>query len=219
LRGAPSGGGDDRLPGAARVLCPVDRQGPALRRGVAVAAARDRGAAARFRRQRPALRPGGGGAAPHARDAVRRAAGAGTHPGRGTARAAVRLVRGGRRCGGGPTVSSDVELTRVSKWFGAQLAVDDVSCAVASGSFFSLLGPSGCGKSTTLRMISGLEWPDAGTLRIAGQDMRTVPANRRPTNMVFQRWALFPHMTVFDNVAFGLTVDKVARDEIKRRVA
>jgi spermidine/putrescine transport system ATP-binding protein len=115
-------------------------------------------------------------------------------------------------------LSSDVELTHVSKWFGAHVAVDDVSCAVASGSFFSLLGPSGCGKSTTLRMISGLEWPDAGALRIAGQDMRTVPANRRPTNMVFQRWALFPHMTVFDNVAFGLTVDRVAKSEIKRRV-
>jgi spermidine/putrescine transport system ATP-binding protein len=115
-------------------------------------------------------------------------------------------------------LSSDVELTNVSKWFGGHLAVDDVSCAVASGSFFSLLGPSGCGKSTTLRMISGLEWPDSGTLRIAGQDMRSVPANRRPTNMVFQRWALFPHMTVFDNVAFGLTVDRVPAAEIKRRV-
>ncbi len=115
-------------------------------------------------------------------------------------------------------MSSDVELAHVSKWFGSHVAVDDVSCAVASGSFFSLLGPSGCGKSTTLRMISGLEWPDAGHVRIAGQDMRSVPANRRPTNMVFQRWALFPHMTVFDNVAFGLTVDRVPRPEIKRRV-
>jgi spermidine/putrescine transport system ATP-binding protein len=115
-------------------------------------------------------------------------------------------------------VSSDVELLRVSKRFGEHVAVDDVSCTVASGGFFSLLGPSGCGKSTTLRMISGLEWPDTGEIRIAGQDTRNVPANRRPTNMVFQRWALFPHMTVYDNVAFGLTVERVAKPEIKRRV-
>jgi spermidine/putrescine transport system ATP-binding protein len=69
-----------------------------------------------------------------------------------------------------------------------------------------------------LRMISGLEWPDIGEIHIAGQDTRNVPANRRPTNMVFQRWALFPHMTVFDNVAFGLTVERVAKPEIRRRV-
>ena len=115
-------------------------------------------------------------------------------------------------------MSSDVELSRVSKHFGEHVAVDDVSFTVGSGSFFSLLGPSGCGKSTTLRMISGLEWPDTGEIKIAGQDTRNVPANRRPTNMVFQRWALFPHMTVYDNVAFGLTVERVTKPEIKRRV-
>jgi spermidine/putrescine transport system ATP-binding protein len=112
----------------------------------------------------------------------------------------------------------DVELIGVSRRFGAHVAVDDISFAVSPGSFFSLLGPSGCGKSTTLRMISGLELPDSGTLRIAGQDMRGVPANRRPTNMVFQRWALFPHMTVFDNVAFGLVVDRVPKPELRTRV-
>jgi spermidine/putrescine transport system ATP-binding protein len=85
----------------------------------------------------------------------------------------------------------DVELSGVSRRFREHLAVDNVSFEVPAGSFFSLLGPSGCGKSTTLRMISGLEEPDTGILRIAGQDMRGVPANRRPTNMVFQRWALF----------------------------
>jgi spermidine/putrescine transport system ATP-binding protein len=90
---------------------------------------------------------------------------------------------------------------------------------VPEGSFFSLLGPSGCGKTTTLRMTSGFEWPDAGTIRIAGQDMRNVAAYSRPTNMVFQRWALFPHMTVAQNVAFGLEVDRRPRDEIRKRVA
>jgi len=113
----------------------------------------------------------------------------------------------------------DVELIGVSRRFGPHLAVDDVSFAVARGSFFSLLGPSGCGKSTTLRMISGFDEPDAGALRIAGQDMRGVPPERRPTNMVFQRWALFPHMTVQENVAFGLEVERLPRPEIRRRVA
>jgi spermidine/putrescine transport system ATP-binding protein len=113
---------------------------------------------------------------------------------------------------------SDVEFTNVSKLFGTYLAVDDISFAVPQGSFFSLLGPSGCGKTTTLRMTSGFEWPDAGEIRIADQDMRNVAAYSRPTNMVFQRWALFPHMTVSQNVAFGLEVDRRPRDEIRRRV-
>lgn len=112
----------------------------------------------------------------------------------------------------------DVELIRVSRIFGNHVAVDAVSFAVPSGSFFSLLGPSGCGKSTTLRMISGFEHPDRGELRIASRDMRGVPPERRPTNMVFQRWALFPHLSVHDNVAFGLEVDRVPRSEIRRRV-
>ena len=112
----------------------------------------------------------------------------------------------------------DVELSGISRRFREHLAVDNISFAVPAGSFFSLLGPSGCGKSTTLRMISGLEEPDTGILRIAGQDMRGVPANRRPTNMVFQRWALFPHMTVYDNVAFGLVVDRVPKPQLRTRV-
>ena len=114
---------------------------------------------------------------------------------------------------------SDVEFTNVSKVFGTFLAVDDISFSVPKGSFFSLLGPSGCGKTTTLRMTSGFEWPDAGTVRIAGQDMHNVAAYSRPTNMVFQRWALFPHMTVAQNVAFGLEVDRRPREEIRKRVA
>lgn len=113
---------------------------------------------------------------------------------------------------------SDVEFTNVSKIFGNYLAVDDISFSVPRGSFFSLLGPSGCGKTTTLRMSSGFEWPDAGKIAIAGRDMHNVAAYSRPTNMVFQRWALFPHMTVAQNVAFGLEVDRRPRDEIRKRV-
>jgi spermidine/putrescine transport system ATP-binding protein len=113
---------------------------------------------------------------------------------------------------------SDIEFNKVSKVFGAYLAVDDISFSVPKGSFFSLLGPSGCGKTTTLRMTSGFEWPDAGEIRIAGADMHNVAAYSRPTNMVFQRWALFPHMTVAQNVAFGLEVDGRPRDEIRKRV-
>jgi spermidine/putrescine transport system ATP-binding protein len=115
-------------------------------------------------------------------------------------------------------VEPDVEFVNVSKTFNKFVAVDSISFTVPRGSFFSLLGPSGCGKSTTLRMTSGFEQPDTGELRIAGQDMVGVPAYRRPTNMVFQRWALFPHMTVAENVAFGLEVERVPRREIEQRV-
>lgn len=116
-------------------------------------------------------------------------------------------------------MTSDVEFRDVSKVFGSFLAVDNISFSVPQGSFFSLLGPSGCGKTTTLRMASGFEWPDRGDVVIDGQNMHNVPAYARPTNMVFQRWALFPHMTVSQNVAFGLEVDRRPRDEITRRVA
>lgn len=115
-------------------------------------------------------------------------------------------------------MSADVELVNVTKYFGDFKAVDNITLSVESGSFFSLLGPSGCGKSTTLRMTSGFERPDAGELRIGGQDMSSTPPFRRPTNMVFQRWALFPHMSVYENVAFGLKVEKLKRQEIRRRV-
>jgi len=113
----------------------------------------------------------------------------------------------------------DVELTGVSKSFGTFVAVREVSFGVPRGSFFSMLGPSGCGKSTTLRMIAGLEHPDSGSLLIAGQDMAGVEPYRRPTNMVFQRWALFPHMTAAENVAFGLEAERRPRAEIRTRVA
>ncbi|CAL9451855.1 Spermidine_putrescine import ATP-binding protein PotA [Nocardiopsis dassonvillei] len=97
-------------------------------------------------------------------------------------------------------------------------AVDGVDLAIEQGEFFSLLGPSGCGKTTTMRMIAGFEEPTRGVVRLNGNDVTGVPANRRDINMVFQSYALFPHMNVADNVAFGLRRKGVAKDEIRRRV-
>ncbi|GIH74967.1 ABC transporter ATP-binding protein [Planobispora longispora] len=97
-------------------------------------------------------------------------------------------------------------------------AVKGVTLSIAEGEFFSLLGPSGCGKTTTMRMIAGFEDPSRGTVRLHGQDVTNVPPNRRDVNMVFQSYALFPHMNVWDNVAFGLRRKKTSEAEIKRRV-
>jgi len=106
----------------------------------------------------------------------------------------------------------------VAKHYGAFRAVDDLSFSVARGSFFSILGPSGCGKTTLLRMIAGFVEPDAGDIHIGGKAMRGVPPNQRPVNMVFQHLALFPMMSVGDNVGYGLARRGVAKNEIKRRV-
>ncbi len=111
-----------------------------------------------------------------------------------------------------------VELKRVSKHFGPVVAVDTISLSIGDGEFFSLLGPSGCGKTTTLRLIAGFELPTEGEVYIGGQLQGETPAYRRPVNTVFQNYALFPHMTVFQNVAFGLEMKKVAKDEIRQRV-
>src|SRR5438477_3914084 len=111
-----------------------------------------------------------------------------------------------------------IGLVGVSKRFGSHAAVDDVSLEIAEGEFFSLLGPSGCGKTTTLRMVAGFELPDAGRIVLKGNDVTEVPANRRPVNMVFQQYALFPHMSFYDNVAFGLKVKRVPRAEHGERV-
>ncbi|HEX6988903.1 MAG TPA: ABC transporter ATP-binding protein [Bacillota bacterium] len=118
---------------------------------------------------------------------------------------------------GGKT-HADVTVHDVVKAFGDVVAVNHVSFEVQQGEFFSLLGPSGCGKTTTLRMIAGFEQPDQGRIEIGGVDVTGVPAYRRATNMVFQRLALFPHMTVFENVAFGLQVKRVPGAEVERRV-
>ncbi|MDD2925744.1 ABC transporter ATP-binding protein [Rhodoferax sp.] len=112
----------------------------------------------------------------------------------------------------------DLQAVAVRKHYGAFHAVDDLSFSVARGSFFSILGPSGCGKTTLLRMIAGFLSPDSGDILIGGKSMNNVPPNRRPVNMVFQHLALFPMMSVGDNVGYGLARRGVAKDEIQRRV-
>jgi spermidine/putrescine transport system ATP-binding protein len=111
-----------------------------------------------------------------------------------------------------------IALEDVSKGFGKVAAVRDVNISIGEGEFFSLLGPSGCGKTTSLRMIAGFEQPDAGRIVLQGDDVTRVPPNRRPVNMVFQQYALFPHMSVYDNVAFGLKVKRVPRSEHRPRI-
>ena len=112
-----------------------------------------------------------------------------------------------------------VELVGVTKRFGDDVvAVDDMDLTIRDGEFFSLLGPSGCGKTTTLRMIAGFEFPTEGSVRIHGAEMGLKPPNDRPVNTVFQSYALFPHMNVYDNVAFGLRMRKVGDGEVEARV-
>ena len=111
-----------------------------------------------------------------------------------------------------------VELQSVTKRFDELAAVDDLSLELGRGEFFTLLGPSGCGKTTTLRMIAGFERPTEGEIRIEGEDVAQLPPHKRPTNTVFQSYALFPHLSVEANVAFGLKRKKVAKDEIAERV-
>src|ERR1700704_5122169 len=101
-------------------------------------------------------------------------------------------------------MAAGVELREVTKRFGAVAAVDGVTLDVRSGELFALVGPSGCGKTTLLRLIAGLEWASAGEIWIGGRNVSAVPAHRRPVNLVFQHYALFPHLTVAENVAFGL---------------
>jgi spermidine/putrescine transport system ATP-binding protein len=112
----------------------------------------------------------------------------------------------------------DVRLERVSKLFGDAAAVDDLSLDIAEGEFFSLLGPSGCGKTTTLRMIGGFEEPSSGTVYLGGRDVTDLPPYRRDVNTVFQSYALFPHLDVYENVAFGLHRKKVDKKDIADRV-
>jgi putrescine transport system ATP-binding protein len=111
-----------------------------------------------------------------------------------------------------------VRIDGVAKRFGSVIAVDAVTLDIHEGEFFSLLGGSGCGKTTLLRMLAGLEVPSAGRIFIDGQDMTRTPPYQRPVNMMFQSYALFPHMNVFNNVAFGLRQDRVPRTEIQTRV-
>jgi spermidine/putrescine transport system ATP-binding protein len=114
--------------------------------------------------------------------------------------------------------SVGIAVEGVTKRFGEFAAVDDVTLSIGEGEFFSMLGPSGCGKTTTLRMIAGFELPDEGRILLQGRDVTSVAPPQRPVNMVFQQYALFPHMSIADNIAFGLKVKRVPRDEHRRRV-
>jgi len=115
--------------------------------------------------------------------------------------------------------TGEIVVDACTKAFGDTVAVDDVTLRIPGGEFFSMLGPSGCGKTTTLRMIAGFETPDAGQIVLQGVDVTATTPQKRNVNMVFQHYGLFPHMTVAENVAFGLKIKRLARDEIASRVA
>src|SRR3954469_15987359 len=112
-----------------------------------------------------------------------------------------------------------LRLDAVSKSFGAFTAVDGLSLDIQAGEFFALLGPSGCGKTTLLRMLAGFETPDAGRIELNGEDIAPIPPHRRPVNMMFQNYALFPHLNVRDNIGFGLKTAGLTRAGIDDRVA
>ena len=117
------------------------------------------------------------------------------------------------------TAESRVRLEAISHRFGSETVLRDISLEIAPGELLTLLGPSGCGKTTLLRIIAGFERPSEGRVLIDGKDVTSLPANRRPTNLVFQRPTLFPHLDVFANVAFGLQVARVGRPEQRKRVS
>ncbi|HEX4301581.1 MAG TPA: ABC transporter ATP-binding protein [Rhizomicrobium sp.] len=114
--------------------------------------------------------------------------------------------------------SEFIRIDHVSKRFGSVIAVDDADLSIRRGEFFSLLGPSGCGKTTLLRMLAGFEFPSAGEIYVEGARITDMPPHLRPSNMVFQSYAIFPHLNVFDNIAYGLRKARLARGELKRRV-
>ncbi|MGR3913997.1 MAG: ABC transporter ATP-binding protein [Gammaproteobacteria bacterium] len=111
-----------------------------------------------------------------------------------------------------------IEIHGLSKHFGREKAVNDVTLDIYDKEFLVLLGPSGCGKTTLLRLLGGFENPSAGSIRMDGRDIAALPPNKRPLNMVFQSYAVFPHMNVRDNIAYGLRIDRVAKPELERRV-
>ncbi|KAA0095963.1 ABC transporter ATP-binding protein [Mycolicibacterium sp. P1-18] len=117
------------------------------------------------------------------------------------------------------SMAGSVELRSLTKAYGSAVAVDDLSLDVQPGEFLSLLGPSGCGKTTTLRMIGGFEFPDDGSIQISGQNVENLPPHKRPVNTVFQAYALFPHMKVADNVAYGLRRSGVPKSDMADRVS
>ena len=111
-----------------------------------------------------------------------------------------------------------IRINNVTKRYGTTVALDGVSLGIARGEFFSLLGPSGCGKTTLLRMMGGFAFPDGGAIALDGEDITGLPPNRRPTNMVFQSYAIFPHLNVRDNIAYGLRVERLTAAERNTRV-
>ena len=113
---------------------------------------------------------------------------------------------------------SQLQIDHVSRSFGDIVALDDVSLSIAENEFFALLGPSGCGKTTLLRSIAGFEHPDSGAVLLGGDDLLSMPPNRRPVNLMFQSYALFPHMSVAKNVAYGLEREKLSKGEVRERV-
>src|SRR6478672_6061845 len=117
-----------------------------------------------------------------------------------------------------PPRSADIRLEVVTKEFDDVVAVDGISLTIEHGQFFALLGPSGCGKTTTLRMIGGFEDPSSGSIFLGDSDVVGLPPYKRDVNTVFQSYALFPHMTIYDNVAFGLERRRLDKREVRRRV-
>ena len=113
---------------------------------------------------------------------------------------------------------SIIKIEHLCKAFGEKVILNDINLSIRRGEFITLLGPSGCGKTTLLRMISGFTKPDSGVILMEGNDISDVPPHRRPLNTVFQRYALFPHLNVYDNIAFGLKLNKVPAQEIETRV-
>ena len=118
-----------------------------------------------------------------------------------------------------PTSPSLITITNVSRSFGDVVALDSVSMEIRENEFFALLGPSGCGKTTLLRVLAGFEHPDSGSVTIGGEDLLALPPNKRPINLMFQSYALFPHMSVEKNISYGLQREGLPKDEIRDRVA
>src|SRR5258707_737768 len=112
-----------------------------------------------------------------------------------------------------------LELDGISKRFGQTTAVHDVALSIRQGEFLTLLGPSGCGKTTILRMVAGFEVPSGGTIRLEDHDITYQQVSKRPMGMVFQSYALFPHMTAEQNIAFGMTIKRLPKEQIKQRCA
>src|SRR4029078_11078654 len=131
---------------------------------------------------------------------------------------AVRLVQLTKRFGGDATARRGAQSVPGASAEQGFMAVDHIDLEVRDGEFFSLLGPSGCGKTTTLRMIGGFEQPTEGTIELQGEDVTWLPAYKRNVNTVFQNYALFPHLTIYENVALGLRRKRVGADDVKKRV-